>query len=65
MLNRIAVLVLACCVWAGALQAQEVGSASGKGTIERIVEPKTGKSDQRQRLGRNSGGSSSPRRSLH
>ena len=46
MLVRIAVLVLACCVWAGALQAQEVGSASGKGTIERIVEPATGKSEQ-------------------
>jgi len=46
MLNRIAVLVLVCMVWAGALQAQEVGSASGKGTIERIVEPRTGKSEQ-------------------
>ena len=46
MLDRIAVLVLAYYVWAGALQAQEVGSASGKGTIERIVEPRTGKSEQ-------------------
>jgi hypothetical protein len=46
MVNRIAVLVLACFVWAGALEAQEVGSSSGKGTIERIVEPKTGKSEQ-------------------
>ncbi|MEA2563347.1 MAG: hypothetical protein QOH06_4851 [Acidobacteriota bacterium] len=46
MLNRIAVLVVACCAWAGALAAQEVGSASGKGMIERIVEPKTGKSEQ-------------------
>ena len=46
MSNRIAVLVLACCVWAGALQAQEAGSASGKGIIERIVEPRTGKSEQ-------------------
>ncbi len=45
MLHRIAVLGLACCVWAGALHAQ-VGSASGKGTIERIVEPMTGKSEQ-------------------
>lgn len=46
MLGRTMVLVLACCVWAGDLQAQEVGSAGGKGTIERIVEPRTGKSEQ-------------------
>ena len=45
MLNRIAVLVLACCVWAGALQAQEVGSAGGKGKIERIVDPRTGQTE--------------------
>jgi hypothetical protein len=41
MSNRIAVVVLACVVWACALQAQEAGSASGKGKIERIVDPKT------------------------
>ncbi|HWM91360.1 MAG TPA: hypothetical protein VN493_11385 [Thermoanaerobaculia bacterium] len=46
MLNRIAVLALACFVWAGALQAQEAGSASGKGTMERIVDPRTGQSEQ-------------------
>ena len=41
MLNRIAVLVLAGFVGAAALQAQDAGSASGKGKIERIVDPKT------------------------
>jgi hypothetical protein len=46
MLNRTAVLILACCVWAGALQAQEVGSASGKGQMERIVDPKEWKTEQ-------------------
>lgn len=46
MSNRIAAVVVACFVWAGALQAQAVGSAGGKGTIERIVDPKTGKTEQ-------------------
>jgi hypothetical protein len=45
MSNRMALLVLACCVWAAALQAQEAGSASGKGKIERIVAPATGQTE--------------------
>lgn len=45
MLGRTMVLVLACCVWAGTLAAQEVGSASGKGKIERIVDPRTGQTE--------------------
>lgn len=54
MSNRFVVFILACCAWAGALQAQEVGSATGKGTIERIVEPRTGKSEQVEFLPRHS-----------
>jgi hypothetical protein len=45
MLKRTAVLGLACCVWACALHAQEVGGAGGKGKIERIVDPKTGQTE--------------------
>ena len=54
MSNRIAVLGLACCVWAGGLQAQQAGSASGKGTIERIVDPKTGQGEKVEFLPRHS-----------
>lgn len=46
MSNRIAAIVVASCAWAGAVQAQEVGSASGKGTMQRIVDPRTGQSEQ-------------------
>lgn len=45
MSNRIAVLFLVCVVWTCVLQAQEVGSASGKGKIERIVVPATGQTE--------------------
>ena len=54
MLNRIAVLFLVCVVWACALQAQEAGSASGKGKIERIVDPATGQTEWVEFLPRHS-----------
>jgi hypothetical protein len=37
MSHRIAIITLACCFATGSLGAQELGSASGKGTIERLV----------------------------
>lgn len=45
MFQRIAVILITCCFAASSLGAQELGSASGRGTIDRLVAPASGSSE--------------------